>query len=193
MPCLTSEVADAVTTALNEGPLAGATPIAVAVRKWYVQYTLQELAHLKITVCPGRWDEERHSREGFQHIRYVYVIVQQKIDPGDNGPIDALMGLVEQFFDFLTEDTGLEVNTESGMPFILDEPPKPINPAQCPVDPVMLAELRIFTTAMELKMVSRTPGAAGSLMEKKMEEKNMSYIFFSRIFFSASRAVRCFP
>ena len=164
MPCLTAEVADAVTLALNEGPLAaplGGSAPAVAIRKWYVQYTLQQLATLHVTVCPGTWDEKRHSREGFQHIRYVYVIVQQKIDPDNNGPTDALMGLVEWFFDFLTEDTGLEVQTASGMPFILDEAPKPIDPGKCPVDPEILADLRTFSVALSLKMVSRTPGAEG--------------------------------
>ncbi len=171
MPCLTAEVADAVAQALNEGPLAapiGGTSPASAVRKWYALYTLQDLAELRVTVCPGALVETRISREGCRHTRYVWIITQQKVDPTSNPQVDAIMALVESFIDFVMGDatgneqeTGLEISTESGMPFILDEPPATIDPAKAPVDPAMLTNLHVFTSALKLTMVSRTPGARG--------------------------------
>ena len=111
--------------------------------------------------APASIVETRLSREGFRHTRYVYIVVQKRVTPETNPEIDSLMALVESFIDFLVEDTGLEVATESGMPFILDEPPSTIDPSKAPVDPQILADLRTFTVALKLKMVSRTPGAAG--------------------------------
>jgi hypothetical protein len=91
-----AQIADAAVADLGAGQFSQEF---TAVRKWIAKWTLPDLGTLRVTVVPGpasyepldrRRDDERHEMD---------LAVQKKVNPNDNGEVDALVGLLEEFVE----------------------------------------------------------------------------------------------
>ena len=70
-------------------------------RKYVVEYGLEELAEVRVTVVPRTVDSTTAARGKVQLDYQVDVAIQQRTDPDDLAACDALMGLVEEVRDFI--------------------------------------------------------------------------------------------
>lgn len=94
---LVTDVAQAVADELNVGPF---DPPLVAAREYRPTFDMAELKTLRVTVVPRSLSLAGLARSLNQHDVAVDVAVQKKVDAGDTGELDTLMGLVEQIAGF---------------------------------------------------------------------------------------------
>lgn len=72
-----------------------------AARRYVVEFELEQLAELRVTVVPRAVDWAVASRSKGQYDYEFDVAIQKRSDPADLEACDALMGLVEEVADFL--------------------------------------------------------------------------------------------
>ena len=97
------QLADAVTAVLTGAPIS--QPIE-AVRLHKPDYTLDELAGLRVAVEPGTVGFELVNRSSVQSRDYAVTVgVAQKVDTGDREAVDALLALAEEILEFLARTT----------------------------------------------------------------------------------------
>ncbi len=96
-------LADAVTAALTGASLS--RPIE-AVRLHKPDYTLDDLAALRVAVVPGTVGFELVNRSSVQSRDYAVTVgVAQKVDTGDRSAVDGLLALAEEILEFLSKTT----------------------------------------------------------------------------------------
>jgi hypothetical protein len=89
---LIAQIADAVVSDLNAGSFSQSF---TAVRKWLVEWPLEEMAslHVAVTLGPSTWEVLTRARDRARHT--TDVVVQQQVDPTGTGP-DALVEFLEE-------------------------------------------------------------------------------------------------
>ncbi|MBN2585003.1 MAG: hypothetical protein JXL80_18220 [Planctomycetes bacterium] len=92
------DIADAVVTALNGQEFSQAFEAA---RRYVVEFELEQLSELRVSVVPRAVDWAIVSRSKGQFDYEFDVALQKRSDPTDLEACDALMGLVEEVADFL--------------------------------------------------------------------------------------------
>lgn len=87
------EIADAITTALNEAALS--QPVS-ATRQYQPKFELPEMSDLHVTVIPKAVTVTQIARNKAVKDYQIDVGVQQKLEAGDAAVIDTLMDLTEE-------------------------------------------------------------------------------------------------
>jgi len=90
---LITSLADAVTADLNDGSFSQSF---TAVRKWLVDWKLEDLSTLQVVVTPGpsKWAHLTRGKDRADHA--TDVIVQKHVDPTVNTEPDALCAFLEE-------------------------------------------------------------------------------------------------
>jgi hypothetical protein len=144
MSSLIAQVADAVAAELNAGAFS-LSPLG-AVRKWLVDWRLEELAtlHVAVTMGPSTWefrtralDEQRHTTD---------VVAQQRVDPTDNAEADALVAFLEELVGHFR---GRTLSAGSSRIICLERTLVPGNAAA--VDRALLDNPHVFTAVLRLQ------------------------------------------
>lgn len=92
------QVADAFTDELN-ATFAAVGIIAEAIRKYSVQYAIDELQTLHVDVQMATLEETNLNRGTVQNLYGITVTVQQQVDPSDTTTIDYLANLIIAIYE----------------------------------------------------------------------------------------------
>ncbi len=131
------EIADAIVTSLVGADFSqDFTPV----RKWIVEYSLVELATLRVTVVPGPATYDPINRNQDDQRHEMDIGVQQKIDPATNEPVDVLVELMEEIIEHFRP-----LSLSAGSVTVRCIKRELIAPDQAAVDPKILKEKRAFT------------------------------------------------
>lgn len=148
MSCLTAEIAEAVRAALAAGTFCAAF---APVRRWAVSWKLPELAVLRVAVVPGPLTQETMTRSADRIARGVDIVIQQRIAPETLAEGDALVELVEQFFEFFRAK---EVTTASERKAVCTGR-QMLDPQKSVIDPRLLEDLRTMTLVIRTDWLAR--------------------------------------
>lgn len=135
-------IADAVKDALAAAPAETFGLPFTPTRAWLPEYTIEELASLKVTVAPGTVESTPLSRAEDEATYTATVGVQKKVDPARALDMDPLGLLVEQIADYLNRK-----HLDLGGGLAAKFRSYAIDPA---VSPELLVEQRVFTSVITL-------------------------------------------
>jgi hypothetical protein len=93
---LVADICEAVVGEIND---ANWSLVFTAVRKYRPEFTLAELATLRVTVVPAAREISAESRSQTSETVDINVAVQKVVDPDSNAEIDELLTLCEDIGD----------------------------------------------------------------------------------------------
>lgn len=146
MSSLTTDIADAITTAINVAAGTLSQEIT-AERKWRAKEDLKDLAATVVSVIPGPISIEPMTRGENDDRRSVDVAVQKKVNPDSNTDVDPLILLVEEIADLFLRG---QFATSAGVKFTVTSA-KTIPSNAAAVDDSKLDGWRVFTAVLRLE------------------------------------------